>query len=269
MNHKEHCRIVIKGAGEMASGVAVRLYRAGFRHILLLEVEEPTSVRRAVSFSEAVYDGMQRVEGVEAALVLTPDDVQGQWEQGCMAVAVDPQWLWLAQVRPHVVVDAVLAKHNLGTALNDAELVVGVGPGFTAGVDVHVVVESQRGHDLGRVLRQGAAEPNTGIPGEIGGHTLARVLRAPVAGVVRQYKQIGQSVRVGDQVCSVGDAPVLSALNGVVRGCIRPGLTVPQGMKLGDVDPRGYVDYCFTVSEKARSLGGAVLEAVCAYWLGR
>ena len=261
------CPICIKGAGEMASGIAVRLFQAGFQRLLLLESPEPTSVRRTVSFSEAVYDGQQEVEGVTALRLeagAAPEDI---WTRGGIAVAVDPQWQWVARLRPEVVVDAVLAKRNLGTALSEAPLVVGVGPGFTAGQDVHAVVESLRGHYLGRVYWQGAAAPNTGVPGDVGGHTLARVLRAPCAGLVRQVKEIGQDVRVGETVCTVNNVAVPSALDGIVRGCIRPGITVPEGMKLGDVDARCEYDHCFTVSEKARALGGAVLEVLCAHCL--
>lgn len=261
--------ITIKGAGEMASGIAVRLFRAGFKRILLLECAEPDAVRRTVSFSEAVYDGCQSVEDVKCLRVERLEDVRGVWEQGCLAVAVDPRWQWLPRLRPHAVVDAVLAKRNLGTRITEAPLVVAVGPGFAAGQDAHAVIESQRGHNLGRVYHQGAAEPNTGIPGDIGGHTLARVLRAPVDGVVRQHKAIGEAVRVGEAVCSVGRVPVTSALDGVVRGCIRPGILATAGTKVGDVDPRGIPDHCHTVSEKARALGGGVLEAVCAYYRAR
>lgn len=259
------CPIIIKGAGEMASGVAVRLYRAGFRHILLLECEAPLAVRRTVSFCEAVYDGSQSVEGIAAHLIRDAHDLQKAWDVGTLAVAVDPAWAWIARLQPQVVVDAIIAKRNLGTHCGEAPLVVALGPGFTAGQDCHAVVESQRGHDLGRVYAEGCAEPNTGIPGNIGGYTLERVLRAPEAGVVRVHKDIGSLVKVGDIVLSVCDVPVRTVIDGVVRGCIRHGLEVSAGVKIGDVDPRGREDYAYTVSEKARTLGGAVLEALCAH----
>lgn len=260
----EQFDIIIKGAGEMASGVAVRLYHAGFRRLLLLETAQPAAVRRLVSFCEAVYDGEQTVEGVTVRRADGPAEAKTLWQSGKLAVAVDPEWRLLAELRPGVSIDAVLAKRNLGTRLDEAPLVIALGPGFTAGVDAHRVVETQRGHNLGRLLRQGSAEPNTGVPGDIGGHTLDRVLRSPAAGVVRQIRSIGDAVRAGDTVCAVDDVEVSTRIDGILRGCIRPGVRVEAGTKIGDVDPRAKPEYCRTVSEKARALGGAVLEAVCA-----
>lgn len=257
-------RIVIKGAGEMASGVAVRLYRAGFRNIVMLETARPLAVRRAVSFCEAVHDGRQEVEGVAAVLLDGFEALDEVWRAGFLAVAVDPEWALLRRLSPRVSVDAVVAKRNLGTRLDEAPLVVALGPGFTAGIDAHCVVETNRGHNLGRVFSAGAAEPNTGVPGNIGGFTVERVLRAPNDGRVEGCRPIGDMVDAGDVVCTVGGTPVCAHIAGVVRGCIRQGTEVARGMKLGDVDPRGRREYCFTVSEKARALGGAVLEAICA-----
>lgn len=261
-------RIVIKGAGEMASGVAVRLRRAGFRRIAMLETARPMAVRRAVSFCEAVYDGRQEVEGVVARRVDSPDALPRLWDVGEIGVLVDPDWRSLPAIAPAVSVDAVIAKRNLGTRLDEAPLVVALGPGFVAGVDAHCVVETNRGHDLGRILHSGSAEPNTGIPGNIGGYTGERVLRAPVAGTVGNCRAIGDAVVAGETICEVDGAAVSAAIAGVVRGCIRTGTPVPAGAKLGDIDPRGERGNCFTVSEKARALGGAVLEAVCAWVIG-
>lgn len=265
----QECRIVIKGAGEMASGIAVRLHRAGFRRLLMLETPTPMAVRRAVSFSEAVHDGGQVVEGVEARLAATPVEIEALWRRGAIAVSVDPDWLLLQSVRPHISIDAILAKRNLGTRLDEAPLVVALGPGFVAGRDAHKVVETQRGHNLGRVLDHGEAEPNTGIPGSIDGYALERVLRAPVTGPVTMARAIGDSVAVGDVVCRVGDSEVRTVIAGSLRGCLREGTMAPAGCKLGDVDPRNRRDYCFTVSEKARAIGGSVLEAVCAYFFAQ
>ncbi len=258
-------RILIKGAGEMASGVAVRLHRAGFTSLLLLETAKPLAVRRPVSFCEAVYDKRQEVEGIGAELLDDPAAVQPLWAKGKLAVMVDPDWHALSWFSPQICIDATLAKRNLGTCLADAPLVIGLGPGFIAGQDCHCVVETNRGHNLGRVFYSGTAEPNTGIPGVIAGYSAERVLRAPVAGMVEQCIAIGDPVQAGEVICLVGGVPVAAAIPGVVRGCIRPGIPVEKGTKLGDVDPRGERKYCFTVSEKARALGGAVLEAVCAY----
>lgn len=259
------CRIVIKSAGEMASGVAVRLRRSGFRHILMLETAAPTSVRRTVCFSEAVYDGEQEVEGIIARRVDRNEDIASFWRAGHLAVAVDPEWRLLPFMKPEISVDAILAKRNLGTAISEAPLVVALGPGFMAGRDAHRVVETQRGHSLGRVLREGAAEANTGIPGDIGGYTRERVLRAPADGVVESHREIGEQVDAGDVVCSVGGISVRAEVAGLLRGCIRPGLDVKAGTKIGDIDPRGDPANCRTVSEKARAIGGAVLETVCEH----
>lgn len=256
--------IVIKGAGEMASGIVVRLYRAGFRRMVMLEVPQPMAVRRLVSFCEAVHDGTQNVEDVVAVLAKNREDIQKAWKAGQIPVCVDPEWKTLPAMAPRVSVDAVLAKRNLGTRKDEAQVVIALGPGFTAGVDAHYVIETNRGHDLGRVLTTGSAQPNTGVPGIIGGHGIERVLRAPVAGQVEACAAIGEEVKAGDILCSVGGVAVKARINGVIRGMIRQGVFVKQGVKLGDVDPRGDKGNCFTVSEKARALGGAVLEAICA-----
>ncbi|MCD7895531.1 MAG: EF2563 family selenium-dependent molybdenum hydroxylase system protein [Planctomycetaceae bacterium] len=260
--------VVIKGAGEMASGVAVRLHRAGFRRLVMLEVPAPLAVRRAVSFSEAVYDGAMTVEGVTAVRVRDAAAFPEVWERNAIPLRVDPEWRTLAEFAGGfaVSVDAILAKKNLGTRRGEAGLVVGLGPGFSAGDDVDVVIETNRGHDLGRLITDGPAEANTGIPGNIAGYTSERVLRAPADGVVATVRSIGDPVRAGDVVLRVDGQKVVSALDGVVRGCIRDGTVVRRGLKLGDVDPRGERRYCFTVSEKARALGGSVLEAIVEYW---
>ncbi len=257
---------MIYGAGEMASGVAVRLFRAGFRRLVMLEVASPTAVRRPVSFCEAVHDGRVAVEGVEAGLAADTAAVPGVWAGGRIAVLTDPGHTSRAALAPEVVVDAILAKTNLGLQKDDAPLTVGLGPGFTAGKDCRVVVETQRGHNLGRLFFTGCAEPDTGIPGEIAGKTIERVLRAPVAGIVEAGLAVGTPVCAGDEICRVGGTPVRAGIDGMLRGLVRDGLPVTEGFKLGDVDPRGRREYCFTVSEKARALGGAVLEAVCAHF---
>jgi xanthine dehydrogenase accessory factor len=256
--------IVIKGGGEMASGVATRLFRAGLRRILMLEIPAPLAVRRTVCFSEAVYDGRQVVEDIPARLVHGREELEGVWREGCIAVAVDPRWNLMHALRPRVTIDALVSKRNTGTRLDEAPLVLALGPGFTAGVDAHVVIETRRGHNLGKVYREGAAEANTGVPGTIGGYTVERLLRSPTAGVVHTNRRIGEKVRSGETLLEVNGMPVVAAISGVLRGLIRPGITVDAQCKLGDIDPRGEPDYCRTVSEKARALGGAVLEVICA-----
>ena len=231
--------IVIKGAGEMASGVAWRLHMANFQKILMLETDNPLAVRRAVSFCEAVHTGCQIVEEVEALQVQGGSETHQVWENGKIAVAADPQWHLEEEIQPHVVVDAILAKKNLGTRMQEAELVIGLGPGFDAGRDVHMVVETNRGHNLGRIITAGSAEPNTGIPGIIDGYSEERVLRAPIAGIFLARRSIGDSVYADEVIGFVEDAEVRARIGGVVRGLIRSEIPVTNGLKLGDIDPRG------------------------------
>ncbi len=254
--------VVIKGAGEMASAVAWRIYMSNIRQILMLETDSPQAVRREVSFCEAVHDGRKTVEGVEALRVDNDDEAREAWTQGKMAVAADPGWRILARLRPNVVIDSILAKKNLGTHIREAPLVIGLGPGFVAGQDVHVVIETNRGHHLGRIITSGPAEPNTGIPGPIGGYTEERVLRAPCNGEFQARCSIGDLVKKGDVVGTVAAEDVPAKIDGVLRGLIRTASRVHRGLKLGDVDPRGNVDYCHTISDKARAISGSVLEAI-------
>lgn len=253
--------IVVKGAGEMASGVVHRLYKAGMRKIAMLEIPRPLCVRRFVSFCEAVFDGKMTVEGITAQLVASGDEIPLVWEKGSIAVMVDPRWQSIAQLHPDVVIDAVMAKRNLGTTRNEAPLVIGIGPGFNAPGDVHLVVESNRGHDIGRVIFDGSAEPYTGIPGQMMNFSKERVLRAPVAGKVSHYRVIGDNVKKGDHILSVGDTPVYAPIDGILRGLIRE-IDVTTGEKVGDVDPRAKPEFCRTISDKARAISGGVLEAI-------
>lgn len=255
--------IGIKGAGEMASAVAWRLFSANIRRLFMMEIEKPLAIRRAVAFSEAVYEGHHTVEGVEAVRVENAEAFGRAWTSGRIPVIVDPSWESVGRLNPHGVVDAVLAKRNLGTHLREASLVIGLGPGFTAGKDVHFVVETQRGHDLGRIIPEGGAAPNTGRPGNIEGFTAERVLRSPVDGILTSGLYIGDAVQKGDTVALVGDAAIRASLGGVLRGLLRPGTPVIRGLKVGDIDPRSRRDYCFTLSDKARAIAGSVLEAVC------
>jgi xanthine dehydrogenase accessory factor len=254
--------ITVKGAGEMASALAWRLYMANIRRIVMLETAMPLAVRREVAFCEAVYAGSKTVEGVEAVTASGAEQLHAIWDLGKIAVAVDPCWEMIRKIRPDVLVDAILAKRNLGTRSNHAPLVIGLGPGFTAGDDVHVVIETHRGHDLGRILTVGSAEPDTGIPGPIDGVTEDRVLRAPDEGEFLSSSRIGAWVEKGEVVGRVADTEVIGRIGGVLRGLIRPGTWVTSGLKIGDIDPRGNVTHCFTISDKARAIAGSVLEAV-------
>jgi xanthine dehydrogenase accessory factor len=262
---KDH-HIIIKGAGEMATGVACRLFRANFTRILMLETPSPLAVRRRVSFCEAVHERTMTVEGVEAVRVDAEAEVIDVWETKKIAVLVDPKGYSIEHLNPDILIDATLAKRNLGIFRADAPLVIALGPGFVAGKDAHVVIETNRGHNLGRLIRSGEAEANTGIPGDIGGYTKERVIRAPDDGVFNTDKQIGDLVTRGELIGAVGTTEISAPLDGILRGLIRPGSDVTKGLKIGDVDPRGKLEYCDTISEKARSLGGAVLEAILAVY---
>jgi xanthine dehydrogenase accessory factor len=254
--------IGIKGAGEMASAIAWRLYMANIRKIFMMELPRPLAVRRGVCFCEAVYEGSQIVEGVEAIKADSAEDVQQIWTKGRIAVLVDPEWASRKTLRPDIVLDAIVAKKNLGTVRMEARLVIGLGPGFVAGNDVHMVIETNRGHNLGRIFTSGGAEADTGTPGAIGGHTAVRVLRAPLDGQFQASRTIGDSVKKGEVVGAVAGAEVRTGIDGVIRGLIRSDIEVTRGLKLGDIDPRGDKNYCYTISDKARAIAGSALEAV-------
>ncbi len=253
--------ILIKGGGEMASGVVLRLVRSGFR-VCITEIPEPLAVRRGVSFCEAVFAGRKEIEGLVGKLVSGREEILRSWENGEAPVIIDPGCAIRKILSPDVVVDAILAKRNTGTTLSDAPLVIGLGPGFRAGRDVHFVIETNRGHHLGRVIEEGEAETDTGIPGDIGGYTWERVLRAPVGGRFRGKKQIGDRIEEGEIVAEVEGVPLKASISGVLRGILHDGLPVVPNMKVADVDPRALRENCLTVSDKARAIAGGVLEAI-------
>lgn len=254
---------LIRGAGDLASGIALRLYRAGFQ-VVMTDLPSPTCIRRTVSFSQAIRQGQARVEDVTASLAHSPADVGGILARGEIAVLVDPKAACVPLLRPRVLVDAILAKRNLGTRITDASVVIAAGPGFTAGVDCHAVVETMRGHTLGRVIWEGSALPNTNVPGLIGGFAGERVLRAPADGVFRQLGEIGDRVHAGDRVGTVEGLPVVCQIDGILRGILLDGTPVHRGMKSGDVDPRCCPEHCLLASDKALAVGGGVLEAALA-----
>ncbi len=252
--------VIIKGAGDLATGIAHRLFRSGFQ-IIMTELAQPKVIRRTAAFAEAIFLGKMIVEEVEAVKT----EVADVWEvigNGQIPVVVDPHGLAIQRYKPLAVVDAILAKKNMGTQLTDAPIVIGVGPGFTAGQDVHAVVESMRGHYLGRLITKGSALPNTGVPGEIGGYTKERILRAPCQGIFKGVAQIGDKVVVDDIVAYVNDQPVKASITGTLRGLLHDQLTVYEGMKIGDIDPRCIFEHCFSISDKARAIGGGVLEGI-------
>ena len=302
---KKNLLIICRGAGDLATGIIHRLHRAGHR-VIALETDYPAAIRRQVSFCEAVYDGSAVVEGVTARLVPALADaetdtetysgendtpaahiVSEKWdssaieavlEAGEVPLLIDPKGESIALLKPDVVVDAIIAKKNLGTTINMAPLVIGVGPGFTAGKDVHLVIESMRGHNLARIITDGMAQPNTGVPGNIAGFTSERVIHAPAAGYIHDVRKIGDIVQKGDEIARIYPdkgsydnklseyVPVNATITGIIRGLIREGYYFRKGFKIADIDPReGELSNCFTISDKARSIAGSVLEAVSAF----
>ena len=254
-------KITIKGAGEMASGVAHRLYLAGFRKILMTETAKPLSVRRTVSFSEAVYEGEMGVEGVRGVLIDSIDELPVFWKENMIAVIIDPVGNSVGKLKPDILIDAMMLKKQTSLTGKEAPFIIGIGPGFTAPVNVHAVIESNRGHNLGRAIWDGSAEPFTGIPGSTAGFTVERVLRSPKAGVVRHVKHISEIVKKGDTILYVDEIPVYASIDGVLRGLIRE-ISVERNEKVGDIDPRGQVALCYAISDKARAIGSGVLEAI-------
>lgn len=314
---KNNLLIICRGAGDLATGIIHRLHRAGHR-VIALETDYPAAIRRQVSFCEAVYDGSAAVEGVTARLIpaLTDTETDAEtdaeigteidtetysgindtpaahiasekWsrsaieavlEAGEVPLLIDPKGESIELLKPDVVVDAIIAKKNLGTTINMAPLVIGVGPGFTAGNDVHLVIESMRGHNLARIITDGMAQPNTGVPGNIAGFTSERVIHAPAAGYIHDVKKIGDIVQKGDEIARIYPdkgsfdnelseyVPVNATITGIIRGLIREGYYFKKGFKIADIDPReSELTNCFTISDKARSIAGSVLEAVSAF----
>lgn len=253
--------VIIRGAGDLATGIALRLYRAKM-NIIMTDIPVPTAIRRTVCFSEAIRNGTAAVEGIEAQLAETPEQALALTKQGKIAVLADPEGSCIKALKPAAVVDAILAKRNLGTKITDAPVVIGVGPGFTAKVDCHAAVETMRGHYLGRVIYDGSPIPNTGIPGLIGGFAGERVLRAPADGIFEGVLHIGDRVEAGDIAGYVNREPMVCTISGILRGLLADGVPVTKGMKSGDVDPRCELDHCRCASDKALAIGGGVLEAI-------
>lgn len=258
--------IVVRGGGDLATGTIYKLRKCGFP-VLVLETGAPSAIRRNVAFSEAVYQGSQQVEDMTCRLANSLEQVRQWLDENQLVLLVDPAGEAIARLKPMAVVDAILAKKNLGTHREMAPITVALGPGFTAGVDVDAVVETKRGHNLGRVLWQGCAAPNTGVPGIIAGYGRERVIHSPAAGVLRNLHKITDTVHKGEAIALVetenGHVPVYATLDGLLRGLIRDGYPVTAGFKIADIDPRrGEYQNCFTISDKARCIAGGVVEAV-------
>lgn len=262
--------IIVRGAGDLATGVIAMLFRSGFG-VIALESDEPTCIRRTVSFAQALFDEQTEVEGItavyapdrEAALKAVRDDY--------VPIVIDPEGSLIAEIKPEIVVDAIIAKRNCGTTMDMAPLVIALGPGFCAGEDCHYVIETQRGHNLGRIIESGPAAPNTGIPGVIAGVGKERVIHSPADGVFVPVSKIGDSVRAGQTIAQVGldrggAVNVKASIDGCLRGLLHGGLAVRTGMKIADIDPRDDSGYCYSISDKARTIAGGVLQLVCAYY---
>ncbi|MDV4152704.1 selenium-dependent molybdenum cofactor biosynthesis protein YqeB [Clostridium sp. AL.422] len=254
--------VVVRGGGDIASGTIQKLYRSGFK-VIILEVEKPTAIRRNVAFSDAIYNGETSVEGIIAIRVNNINEMNEAHKNNFIPILVDPEGKIINEVKPLVVIDAILAKKNLGTNKNMSPITIALGPGFKAGKDVDVVIETMRGHNLGRLIFDGYAMPNTGVPGEIGGYSKERVIYSDSDGVIRNISSIGEIVNKNDVLAYIGKNEVRAPIDGLLRGLIKDGTTVYKGLKIGDVDPRlKEVENYTTISDKARNIGGGVLEAL-------
>lgn len=255
-------KVVIRGGGDLATGVAEVLYQSGFK-ILILDIEKPSSIRRSVCFSEAIYEGVTKVENIICKKVETENDIEKCWNEKIIPIMVDEKGEIIKKIKPDVVVDSIIAKKNLGTTKEMAPITIALGDGFEAGKDVDIVIETMRGHNLGRIITSGRAMKNTGIPGEIKGVSKDRVIYSLANGIFSSVKKIGDTVQKDEIIGYVGDVEIRGKISGVLRGIIREGYEVTENMKIGDIDPRiEEKNNCFTISDKARSLGGAVLRAI-------
>lgn len=254
--------IIVRGAGDLATGIIYRLYKSGFK-ILALEDEKPSAIRRSVSFSECIYNLEQTVEGVKSKKVNNLKEMQECWDNKEIPVIIDPKAQYIKNLKPEIVVDAIIAKKNYGTNIKMAPITIALGPGFIAGKDVSIVIETMRGHNLGRLIFDGEALANTGEPGEIGGVTKQRVIYSEKEGIFRSVKKIGESVKKNQVLGYVDNTPIYATIEGILRGVIPDNYLVKSKLKIADIDPRlNEYSNCFTISDKARSLGGSVLEAI-------
>ena len=266
---KRDSLMIVRGGGDLATGTIHRLWSAGLR-VLVLETEHPAAIRRQVSLCEAVYEGETTVEGLRAVRISKQEEAEAVWAQNAVPVLIDPKGESIRTLKPDVVVDAILAKKNLGTTREMAPLTIALGPGFAAGQDVDVVVETKRGHKLGRIIREGSAAPNSGVPGIIGGYGAERVLHAQAAGIFRNLHSIADFVEADEAVAEIETPdgqrlPVVTQISGILRGLLRDGYPVTKGFKVADVDPRrAELENCFLISDKARCIAGSVLELIAA-----
>lgn len=257
-------KILIRGAGDLATGIACRLFKSGMK-VVATELSRPLVIRRTAAFASAIFEGEIIIEEVKARLV---DKLSGNFTD-YIPIIIDPHCEILKTFIPHVLVDARMMKHNPDTDINMAPLVIALGPGYEAGVHVHKVIETMRGHYLGRIIEKGYAMTDTGTPGELGGETAKRIIRAPLDGIFQAGKEIGDHVSEGEMIGKIENLDIKSSLSGILRGLIKDGHYVHKGLKIGDVDPRCKPEYIYTISDKARALGGSVLEAILSEFSDR
>lgn len=258
--------VLLRGGGDIATGIAYVLHNAGFK-IIITEISQPSAIRRTVAFSDAIYNGKQVVENITCIKVNDIKETNGILSQGNIPILVDERLDLLNDIKSDILVDSILAKKNLGTSIDMADLVIGIGPGFTAKKDCHYVIETMRGHNLARVIENGEALPNTGVPGLIANHGKDRVIHADVDGTIRNIKKISDEVKAGDIIAYIDDIPVKATIDGILRGIIIDGYKVTKGLKIADIDPRiSEKNNCFTISDKARAIGGGVLMAILKHY---
>lgn len=256
--------VMIKGAGDLASGIALRLWRCGFP-VILTELPHPLAIRRTAAFADAVYSGQSAVEEALARCAGSTEEALSILRDGDIPLVVDPQGLFYQQIHPQIFIDATVSKYNQNVTITQAPLVIALGPGFEAGKDVHAVIETARGHTLGRVIWRGLAEADTGIPGQIAGISAQRVIHAPVDGTIQHIHKIGDIVQAGEIIAQIDQTPITATLNGMLRGLIHEKTPISAGLKIADIDPRANAAYCFTVSDKALAVAGGVLEAILTW----
>ncbi|WP_242850557.1 selenium-dependent molybdenum cofactor biosynthesis protein YqeB [Clostridium lundense] len=253
--------VVVRSGGDLGTAIAHKLFNSGFK-VAITEIEKPLVVRRTVSFAQAIFQGSITVENIKGLKVSNYKDIENTLKEGCIPVIIDPYLNILKECNIDILIDATLRKKNVDMNVNMAPFTIGVGPGFYASKDVHIVIETKRGHNLGRIIYEGEAEKNTGIPGAIMSYTIERVLRSPAFGIVKSKLNIGDYVKKGDVIGSVAGIDFKAEIDGVLRGLIMNGVYVQKGLKIGDIDPRENREYCYSISDKGRAIAGGVLEAI-------
>ncbi len=253
--------VIIRGGGDLASGVVIRLHHAGIG-LVVAEIEKPLAVRRTVSFAEAIYSDFVKIEDISARKVSSFQEAEKVSLQGLIPFIIEPALEHLIAQSPMIIIDAIMTKREPEIKLNSAQLVIGLGPGFVAGKHCHAVIETLRGHNMGRVFWEGSAAADTGLPGSIVSYKVDRVLRAPANGFLEPHAEIGQRLKKGDLIATVSSAEIRALFDGVLRGLIHPSVELTRGMKIGDLDPRDDPSFCYRVSDKALAVGGGVLEAL-------